>query len=47
MLQYVGTGVAMGNAVNEVKANAQYVTASNNDEGIALALYKYIPELKV
>ncbi|MCL2559672.1 MAG: Cof-type HAD-IIB family hydrolase [Turicibacter sp.] len=47
MLQYAGTGVAMDNAVDEVKANSQYVTASNDEEGIALALYKYIPELKV
>ena len=46
MLQYVGTGVAMGNAVDEVKAKAQYVTASNDEEGIALALYKYMPELQ-
>lgn len=46
MLQYVGTGVAMGNAVDQVKANAQYITTSNDEEGIAKALYKYIPELK-
>ena len=46
MLQYVGTGVAMGNAVEAVKANAQYVTNSHNDEGIANALYRYIPELE-
>lgn len=46
MLQYVGTGVAMGNAVDEVKANAQYITNSNDEEGIAKALYKYMPELK-
>ena len=46
MLQYAGCGVAMANAVDEVKANAQHVTASNDEEGIALALYTYIPELK-
>jgi len=40
MLKYVG------NAVDEVKANAQYITASNNEEGITKALYKYIPKLK-
>ena len=45
MLKYVGTGVAMENAVDEVKANAQFITASNDEEGIAKALYKYIPEL--
>jgi Cof subfamily protein (haloacid dehalogenase superfamily) len=46
MLKYVGTGVAMGNAVDEVKEHAQYITDSNDEEGIANALYKYIPELK-
>ena len=46
MLKYVGTGVAMGNAVCEVKENADHVTASNDEEGIAKALYKYMPELK-
>ena len=46
MLDYVGTGVAMGNAVEPVKAIAQHVTDSNNDEGIANALYHFIPELK-
>jgi Cof subfamily protein (haloacid dehalogenase superfamily) len=46
MLQYVGTGVAMGNAVDAVKEQAQYVTASNDEDGIAKALYKYMPELQ-
>lgn len=38
MLTWAGTGVAMGNAVDEVKAIADRVTASNNDDGIALVL---------
>ena len=46
MLAYVGTGVAMGNAVPQVKAIADHVTASHDEEGIAQALYQYIPELK-
>ena len=33
-----GTGVAMGNAVDEAKAAADMVTASNNEDGIAHAL---------
>jgi len=43
MIQYVGIGVAMGNAVQELKNVAQYVTASNDEDGIAEALYKYMP----
>jgi Cof subfamily protein (haloacid dehalogenase superfamily) len=34
MIAYVGTGVAMGNAMPEVKKVANYVTKSNNDKGI-------------
>lgn len=42
MLQAAGVGVAMGNACAAVKAAADFVTASNNDDGIALALEKYL-----
>ena len=45
MLEWAGCGVAMGNAVDEVKAIADYVTLSNNDDGIAAALEKLYPEL--
>ena len=38
MLQYAGLSVAMGNAPEEIKAVAKRVTASNNDDGIALVL---------
>ena len=38
MLDYVGTGVAMGNARPEAKAVSNHVTATNNDHGIAKAL---------
>ncbi|WGE71692.1 Cof-type HAD-IIB family hydrolase [Actinobacillus equuli subsp. haemolyticus] len=40
MLQYVGFSVAMANAPDEIKAAASYVTASNNEDGIALVLDK-------
>lgn len=43
MIQYTGIGVAMGNAVQKLKNVAQYVTASNDEEGVAKALYKYLP----
>ena len=38
MLQFAGCGVAMGNAVDEVKATADMVVADNNHDGIADAL---------
>lgn len=41
MLKYAGIGVAMGNAVEEVKEAADYITLSNNDDGIAAALTDY------
>ena len=45
MLEWAGTGVAMGNAVDEVKAIADEVTLSNNEDGIAVALEHLAPEL--
>ena len=38
MLQYCGLGVAMGNAPRQVKEAADYVTASNDEEGVFIAL---------
>lgn len=38
MLQYCGLGVAMGNAPKSVKEAADYVTASNDEEGVYIAL---------
>lgn len=42
MLRYAGLGVAMGNARPEVKAQADYVTTTNDDEGVARALEKFV-----
>ena len=42
MLEAAGMGVAMGNAQEAVKAAADMVTLSNNDDGIAAALEKLI-----
>lgn len=44
MLKLAGIGVAMGNAVDEVKAIADEVTTSNNDDGIAVVLEKHLPD---
>ena len=38
LLQYCGLGVAMGNAPRQVKEQADYVTASNDEEGVYIAL---------
>jgi Cof subfamily protein (haloacid dehalogenase superfamily) len=47
MLRFAGLGVAMGNAREEVKAEAKYVTASNAEEGVARAIEDIIlPALK-
>lgn len=40
MLEYCGIGVAMGNAAEEVKAHADYVTTSVDEEGIEQAFSK-------
>ena len=40
MLSYAGIGVAMGNAREEVKQSADYITSSVNDDGIAKAMQK-------
>lgn len=41
MLTYAGLGIAMDNSPLEVKAAANAVTASNNEEGVKQALEKY------
>lgn len=45
MLQTAGIGVAMGNAAYLVKESADWVTLSNNEDGIAAALEKLIQTL--
>lgn len=37
-----GVGVAMGNAVQSVKAAAAHVTAGNDDDGVALAIERFL-----
>ena len=44
MLRCAGTGVAMGNAAPAVKEAADYVTLTNNQDGIAAALEFYLRE---
>lgn len=42
MFEAVGTAIAMGNAADYVKQHARFVTESNRDDGIAMALEKWI-----
>ncbi|MDD4851233.1 MAG: Cof-type HAD-IIB family hydrolase [Gemmiger sp.] len=42
MLRFAGLGVAMENAVPEVKVAADYVTADNDHDGVGLAVEKFI-----
>lgn len=42
MLRDAGLGVAMGNAAPDVQAQADVVTDSNQVDGVAKAVYKYI-----
>ena len=41
MIRYAGIGVAMGNAKAAVQAAADYVTASNAQDGVAEAIEKF------
>lgn len=40
MIRAAGTGVAMGNAIDEVKRAAKLVAAGNDEDGVALTLEK-------
>ncbi|MGN0299634.1 MAG: Cof-type HAD-IIB family hydrolase [Lachnospiraceae bacterium] len=45
MVQKVGFGVAMGNAVPEVKAAAKYITKTNEEDGVAILLEKLMEQM--
>ena len=42
MIQYAGLGVAMANAQEVVKENADYITLSNEEDGVAYVVEKFI-----
>ncbi|MEE0061459.1 MAG: Cof-type HAD-IIB family hydrolase [Acutalibacteraceae bacterium] len=42
MIQYAGLGVAMGNAVDEVKAAANLITVTNDEDGVAKIVEEYM-----
>ncbi|MGG2934018.1 Cof-type HAD-IIB family hydrolase [Bacillus pacificus] len=42
MMEKANLSIAMGNAVEEIKAMCQYETLTNEEHGVAHALYKYV-----
>jgi Cof subfamily protein (haloacid dehalogenase superfamily) len=42
MIRYAGLGVAMANAQDVVKENADYITLSNEEDGVAAVVEKFI-----
>lgn len=42
MLRYAGMGIAMGNSVEEVKKIVDFITLSNEENGVAYGIRKYI-----
>ena len=45
MIKFAGLGIAMGNADKDVKEAAQYITDSNNCDGVAKAIEKFVLEI--
>ncbi|OIK15664.1 phosphoglycolate phosphatase, TA0175-type [Bacillus sp. MUM 116] len=44
MIQEAGLGIAMGNAQETVKETADWITATNNEDGVAKAIRKWVLE---
>ena len=42
MIEYAGLGIAMGNSEEKVKDIADYITESNDRDGVAMAIEKFI-----
>ena len=42
MIRFAGLGVAMENAVLPVRKAADYITASNNEDGVGLVVEKFM-----
>lgn len=47
MIEYAELGIAMDNAPGEVKSRANFVTSSNDEDGVAKVIEKFILELDV
>lgn len=47
MIKYAGFGVAMGNGTNDIKIAADYVTDTNDNDGVAKAIEKILFEKQI
>lgn len=47
MIEYAGLGVAMGNATEEIKGLANFITSTNNEHGVAKVINEFVLNLKV
>lgn len=45
MIKFAGMGIAMGNAQEPVKKAADYITLTNDEDGVAVAIEKLLPEI--
>ena len=41
MIEWAGTGVAMANAIDQLKKIADFITLTNNEDGVAEYLIKH------
>jgi len=41
-IEFAGLGIAMGNAIGDVKLAADYISSDNDNNGVAEAIYKFI-----
>ena len=42
MIEYAGIGIAMANATENVKKAASFITTSNDEHGVAVAIEKFV-----
>lgn len=42
MIEAAGVGIAMGNGIKELKEKADFITKTNNEEGVAYAIEHYL-----
>ena len=43
MIRNAGLGIAVGNAIQEVKDVAREITLASKEDGVAIAIEKYFP----
>lgn len=44
MIEAAGLGIAMGNAIDEVQSHASFITATNDEDGVAQAIHAIIDD---